>query len=60
MGSMMDAKMKVKGAQKAVSEMMAGNKSVTMDDVNGNLTLAVNAMNGMMMMMMGCVFLRIV
>lgn len=47
--SMKKAKLHVKDAQKALAAVMAGSKSAHMSQVNGNITLAVNAMNGMTM-----------
>jgi hypothetical protein len=44
---MQDAKKHVKDAQNAVAQMMAGNNSVTMDQVNGNISLALDAMNNL-------------
>jgi hypothetical protein len=45
--SMKSAKAHVKGAQQALSAVMSGSKNANMTQVNGNLTLAANAMNGM-------------
>ena len=45
---MADAKKKVKKAQKAVKDMAAGNKGVSMDQVAGNVTLAADAVNQLM------------
>jgi hypothetical protein len=45
---MADAKKKVKNAQKAVKDMAAGNKGVTMDQVANNATLAADAVNQVM------------
>jgi hypothetical protein len=44
---MKSAKAHVKGAQQALSAVMSGSKNANMTQVNGNLTLAANAMNGM-------------
>ncbi|KAH9164967.1 hypothetical protein EDB89DRAFT_2077440 [Lactarius sanguifluus] len=55
---MKKAKSNVKKAQKALAEMMAGNEGADLDQVNGNIALAVNEMGAMMMMgntmMMAC------
>jgi hypothetical protein len=59
MASLKAAKKNVDNAQNAVNQMMAGNTSVTMDQVSQDVSNAMNAMNGTMMMMMGCVFLII-
>jgi hypothetical protein len=48
---MQDAKKHVKDAQNAVALMMAGNSSVTTDQVNGNVSLALDAMNNLTMSM---------
>jgi len=47
-GLMADAKQKVKNAKKAVQDMAAGNKGVSMAQVANNVTLAANAVNQMM------------
>jgi len=44
---MKSAKAHVKDAQQALSAVMSGSKNANMTQVNGNLTLAANAMNGM-------------
>lgn len=46
-----DAKQHLKNAQKTIALMMAGNSSVSTDQVNGNVSLAIDAMNNLTMSM---------
>ena len=48
---MQDAKQRLKDAQNAVAQMMAGNQFVTTSQVGGNVSLALNAMNNLMVSM---------
>ena len=49
--SMHGAKLHLKNAQNAIALMMAGNSSVTTDQVNGNVSLALDAMNNLTLSM---------
>ncbi len=56
--SMMNAMSHVKNAKAALALMMAGDEGANMDQVNGNVTLAVDEMGDVMMM--SCVFFPII